>query len=45
MSRRIQLNPGIPFKEAVKTRSAAVAVTQNTLVASNQTRVKELEAG
>jgi putative ABC transport system substrate-binding protein len=30
------------FKEAVKARSAALAVTQNTLVASNQTRVKEL---
>ena len=32
------------FKEAVKARSAALAVTQNTLVASNQTRVKELAA-
>jgi len=30
------------FKEAVKARSAALAVTQNTLVASNQTRVVEL---
>jgi putative ABC transport system substrate-binding protein len=32
------------FKEAVKARSAAIAVTQNTLVASNQTRVVELTA-
>jgi ABC-type uncharacterized transport system substrate-binding protein len=32
------------FKEAVKARSAALAVTQNTLVASNQTRVVELTA-
>jgi putative tryptophan/tyrosine transport system substrate-binding protein len=32
------------FKDAVKARSAALAVTQNTLVASNQTRVKELAA-
>jgi putative ABC transport system substrate-binding protein len=32
------------FKEAVKARSAALAVTQNTLVASNQTRVMELTA-
>ena len=32
------------FKEAVKARSAALAVTQNALVASNQTRVKELAA-
>jgi putative ABC transport system substrate-binding protein len=32
------------FKEPVKARSAALAVTQNTLVASNQTRVVELTA-
>ena len=32
------------FKEAVKARSAALAVTQNTLVASNQRRVVELTA-
>ena len=32
------------FKEAVKARSAALAVTQNTLVASNQRRVMELTA-
>ena len=32
------------FKEAIKARSAALAVTQNTLFASNQTRVAELAA-
>jgi putative ABC transport system substrate-binding protein len=32
------------FKEAVKARSAAVVVTQNTLVASNQKRVVDFTA-